>query len=248
MQLRYGSYYFPVNGVQVETRLQRLLSDAKIEYGFRYQFKVSGYLEGNTSLTSLNAQQSYLSSQSLLLDQALKIQYQDLTLLQDDGATPSATTFISANSYTGVIITDGPNFPGKMGNDYVNQRAFDFSGYVEYASSPLNMVTSFREQLAFDGGGPIRIARRAINGSPQIQIPYLQTEYTAVQTGQAEGLRGYPAIPAPLFPFALAKSGQPTYMSPVRNASNYERWGVRWEYRYVSATPLVGLPNLWTTP
>lgn len=247
MQLRYGSYYFPVNGVNIEvTELEHIRSDANIVFKYRTSFRCMGYLLlSNSALTGAAAQQD-LSTQSALLDIALKIPYQDLTLLQDDG-TPSYTNLQNATSYSGVVITNGPTFQSINGNDYASQRQFRFAGFVEYAASAVNIVTSFRESLTFSGGMPIRIAKRALNGPPQIQVPYLQTEFTVVQAGQAEALRGYPIAPPPLFPAALAEAPVLRSTSPVRNAGAYERWGITWEYRFLSASPLVGLPNLWTT-
>jgi hypothetical protein len=246
MQLRYGSFLFPVNQVRIETDQQHLLSDAKIVYAYRIQFKVSGYLLlSDTTLTGAAAQ-SNLSQQSANLDRALKIPFQDLILLQDDNS-PSSTSYVNSQSYSGVIITSGPSFGNPGGNDYATQRAFSFSGFVEYAASPVNTVTSFRESLTLSGGLHVRIAKRAINGPPQMQRPYNQTEYLAVQAGQAEAFRAYPTIPAPLFPAALAEAPVIRYTSPVRSATNFEKWGVTWEYRFISDTPLIGLPNLWTT-
>ena len=237
MQLRFGTYFFPVNGVMVDVRTAPILTMG-VRSGRRATFRVSGFLEGSSQLE--------LSALSLLLDTALAVPYQDLVLLMDSGAA-SHTAISSSQSVTGVVVTDGPNYPGGEG-EYATVRRFNFEATAEYFDpSAVNAVTAFRETLEFRGGGPLIVALPALVGEPQMQKVYERTPCRVTQKGSATGLLRYPdPIPQPIFPgYENEEARFIGYTGPDRNAKLFRDYTVSWQYEFISSSPLVGLPNFW---
>jgi hypothetical protein len=109
----------------------------------------------------------------------------------------------------------------------------------------VNPLRSFNETLTFSGGGPRITVVECANVPPQPQVLNLFTAFRATQVGSAVGMFGYPPIPVPIFPAALEESGQPAFTSPSLKGGIYVDYGVSWSYRFISATPMAGLPNQW---
>ena len=237
MRLYYGSYAFAVDGVHIGTDSETMYDEAMVPYARRVTARVSGALLGSS--------QSDLTTQSGLLEIALRIPYQDLALYQDSGVI-SATALVGAYSLTGVTVTRGPTFGGQRGWEYASGREFSFEARVDVPlTTSLKKLLSFSESLSFSGGGPLYVVKRAIAGPMQRQLIYPQTEYRATQSGHATGFLAYPSPPRPLWPSALAESPNFRQEAPARTGPTYQRWGISWEYRFESIAPLVGVPNVW---
>lgn len=242
--MKWNTYLFPVNGVRAASKISLRRSDAGIPYAYAGTVRVSGYLEGSG--------QADLTTKQLALEAALKTPG-DLTLLQDSGA-PSATRLTNTNAISGVMVIDGPDFPGDTGGEYGNYRKFEFTVWGEFPIAGVNthVVLSFNETLVRMGGGPFRVSKRSPNANaPQIQTVFRegQVEYKLTQSGQAVGYLRYPAFPPPLFPGNLEDSPVLRHMSPHRNGQGYEKWGIAWEYKFIAnGDVLQAFPNIWTTP
>ena len=248
MQLYYGSDAFAVNSVNVASRIQNVLNAAGIAVTRKVFMTVTGDLLVDTASAdpALSAQLN-LTTQTNNLVVALRTNYLDLVLQNDDGSQ-SGTILTNAGSLSGVVITSGPDFPGGVNtSEYVARRAFTFEAMCEYVctNSPTGL-RSFSESLDFRGGGPVYIMARAINGLPQRQKPYSFTEYCVTQSGQAIGLLAMPIIPPPKFPFALKEAPKIRRSGPERIGPNYQNYGVTWSYEFEWHAPLIGVPTLWT--
>jgi hypothetical protein len=244
MQLVYGPYQFPVNGVQVGSRIQNVMNAAGIPITRKVYMDVVGdLLVANDAPNN----QTDLTLQTNLLVLALRTNYVDLLLKNDDGSL-SATILTNAGSLSGVTITDGPHFPGRNATgEYAVRRAFTFTAMCEYTITPkLSGLMSFTESLEFYGGLPLYVMCRAVNTVPQRQKTYQFTEYCCIQSGQAVGLLAFPSVPGPKFPQALKEAPRIKRSGPERTGSNYRNYGVTWNYVFESVTPLAGAPTLWT--
>jgi hypothetical protein len=239
VQLKWGSYPFDVDGVRVATMSERLLSENQVPYGTRTTFRVSGWMLGSG--------QSDLSAKQRLMEIALRNQYQDLILYQNDNAR-SATTMLNADANGGLVVTAGPNFPGEEGAEYATQRRFDFEVTGEFFfAAAQTLILNFSESLSFDGGGEVYIMKPAVEGLSQRQLVWENFHQTVIQRGRAVGLIREPVIPPSIWPFALTKKPRYDYQSPRRIRNGYQEIEVSWEYVHEWPTPLVGRPNIWTT-
>lgn len=236
MQLRVGTWLAVVNGVKIDSHSEQMLQNGLI-FGYKTILKISGFLEGST--------QQDLSLQQIALRAALRTANASIALLHDDGSI-SATALSATSSATGVIVTDGPNFPYGDG-DYATLKRFDFTAEATYLDAgAASLLIGFKESLEFSGGGPLYIMRPALVGPPQRQMVYQQTPYAVVQRGQATGLLAYPRYPSSLWPFAENPALRHTGATgPDRDAKLYKNWTTTWEYHHEWAAPLVGAPNVW---
>jgi len=163
-------------------------------------------------------------------------------LYTDSGSATSHT--VSAADTTYIHVVNPPSFPASGGAEYTTFRNYSIQIEVRYGSSGYSAIplVSFNETISVTGGGPRRILIEVLNGPPQEQITCLETAYVATQSGRAVGRADYPIPPAPLWPLS-----QPPLVekeSPEKKTGEYTNYGIRWQYQYQSATPLVGNPNV----
>lgn len=238
MQLAYGTYFFESNALEITSRTEVMRNG----YGRPFARKNAVHVRGFISTSG----QADASTKMSLMQTALATPYLDLVFNQDTGVA-SATVLRNAGSISGVVITRGPDFPVGKGAEYANLRTFEFEAEAEYyLAGAATLLLKFTESVQLGGGQPFYVMKRAINGPPQKQLVYPQTEFTATQQGSAEGLTQYPAIPGPLFPDALMEAPTITRTAPERvGLRGYQKWGISWSYRFASADQLVASPNLW---
>lgn len=238
MQLKWGTYAFAANSVEVMSKSELVVSTARIPIGRRTLIECRGDLlaDGEAALTLAQQQ----------LEAALAIPYQDLILFQNSGAR-SATLMLNSRTLGGTLVVSGPHFPkGNMG-EYATHRSFSFTVEGEFPlASATNALVSFRERLVYSGGGPFYVMKRAVNGKPQRQMVYPETEYVVVQTGEAVGYLRRPEPPPSKWPQWLKQRGTYGEMSPERvGLQAYKNFGITWEYVHESLVPLIGEPTLW---
>ncbi len=250
MQLKYGSYAFPVNGVTPQTHTVPQLNAAGMLMSAITTMTVSGDLLAPLNTTT---PQTDLSAMQAALQAALSTPYQDLVFYADTGAV-TATLLANAGSLSGVRLIDGPHFeePRARG-EYAVKRGFVFKMAVEYPSAiRASRYQSFRDSVSYSGGMPIRQMVRAVNLPPIDQIIWPYTEFEAVQSGEAVGFSAWPfgapnAGPPLLFPVSTLR-GKPeiTPSGPDRiGPDGYKNYRIRWVIRYASATPLIAAPLRW---
>lgn len=236
MQLFWGGYSFLANSLRIGSETEALLGEDQLPYAYRVDVTVSGYLQGDG--------QADLSAKEASLRSVMRVQHQDL-LFKDDSGNNTAVSLVNAQTVRGVTITKGPDFPGEEGPEYVNQRKFSFTATAEFAQSNNLTLIAWRETLEFSGGGPLYAHKRAINGPPQKQLIYPQTEYVVVQSGEAVGYTDYPVPPPSKWPADLKQNPRITRVGPDKLGANYRFYRVAWEYIHESVNPMVGVPALW---
>lgn len=238
MILRYGSYSTADSECSVTIDRQALLNAAEQPYALRHTWDITGTLFANDT--------SSLVTALLALERAFATWYLDLALLDSNGNVCHALP--SAGSLTGVRILKPPSFPKGDGAELSTFRTYTIQATADYPyglGQVVNPLKSFTETLTVWGGGPRRTVVECAAGLPQPQILNEFTAFRATQVGSAVGMFGYPPIPDPLFPLALEENGQPSFTGGQLRGGVYVDFGVAWNYRFISATPLVGLPNQW---
>lgn len=238
MKLKYRTYEWPVNGVRVTS--SRKVERGKDALPWRYidTLNCDGYLEGSS--------QADLTDKQRAMTVALMRPGGKLTLLRDDGAD-SATLLDNASSITGVVVTDGPNFPDADGPEYVTQRHFVFTAEADYYARGTNALTllDWQETISITGGGPLYVVRPALYGPPQRQKVYEQTPCQVVQSGYAVGLVRYPTPPPQLFPFALKMTPEVRETTPTKRGNGYTEYRIDWTYTFEWPLPLFAHPTPW---
>lgn len=238
MQLKWGTYPFPVSGVKVTSG--RKVERAKDDLPWRYIDKLNcdGFLEGTS--------QADLTAKQLALEAALLRPFRDLVLVQDDGSA-SATLLSNADSITGVVVTDGPNFADTAGSEYATQRHFTFAAEADYPfpQTGPRTILEWSETVAVSGGGPLYVCKPALVGPPQRQLVYEQTACLATQTGFAVGRSDYPLVAPPLWPFALKEAPEVRRKDPTKRGQSYTEYRIEWSYSFEWPFPLVAAPTRW---
>ena len=236
MQVKYGTYGFPANGVKVAFSQQTQINAGGQPYEVTKRLDLDGYLEGDG--------QAALVQAASALATALAVPYQDLVLYTDAGS-PTDCKLLNASSTTGVVVTD-LQFPDSIGGEYATFRRFTMSAEASYpVTDSMSLLVSFSERLSFSGGGPIYRHRMAVNGRPQKQLVYPFSIFKVTQEGQAVGFRKRPTPPGPIWPNALMEAPDRTIDAPQRRGKGYTDFAVSWRYNFESAVELVGVPNIW---
>jgi hypothetical protein len=237
MQLKYGSYAFAANSVKLASHVETLWNAGGQPYAQKRSLQVEGYLTDSS--------QDNLIQDESALRTALGVSFKDLLFYGDDG-TAAPVGLANAGSISGVQVHD-LEFSTTEGPEYCTVRSFRFTAWAEYpATGSASLLLSFKETLAFSGGGPLYKYRLAINGPPQRQLVYPQTVYRVTQSGELVGYRQYRTPPGPKWPAALVEAPRVTEESPTRRSLGaYQGYPVRWEYHFESAAPLTGAPTLW---
>lgn len=243
MQVKYGTYAWPAGGVKVTSTRSIEKNAADVPYQFVDAIECDGYIEA--------AGQNLLTAAENAMKEALKLNFQDLLFVCDDGSN-SATCLTNATSITGVRITDGPHFQDVNGPEYVSQRHFKFKAEADYRYAGVGPTTiiEWSETLAFSGGGPLYVCKPAIEGPAQRQLVYPFTPQRVKQTGYAIGFGGtgavaFPEPAPPIWPFALVSNPDAKKTHPKRRGNVYTDWRLDWEYSYEWTDVLVGTPTLW---
>lgn len=241
MQLVKGSYGFVVNATRFKIDVQPLMNRGGQFYAKKIRWDVSGDFPVSSQLDA--------TQKMSLLENVLSRPNEDLTFYNDSGGI--AARLPNLGSITGTRFF-GPTWPDSMGPMWATLQRFQFYAEAEYPyPAAVNALLWFSETLDFVGGGPIRKHRLALNTPPQRQLVYLYSIYQVTQHGEASGYAGYPTPPAPIFPDALMRNPNFTRTGPERvgNLSQalagHQGYKISWNYYFESATPLVGVPNLW---
>jgi hypothetical protein len=238
MILRYGSYNSDSNECSVVISRDAVMNDAGQPYALRHTWNINGTIFGDDTSAVVTA--------LLALERAFAVWGLDLSLLDSSGNV--CHSMPSTGSLTGVKIIRPPSYPQGDGAELSTFRNYEIIATCDYPyglGQVTNPLKSFVETLAFSGGGPRRMVVECAAGPPQPQVLNQFTAFRATQTGSAVGMFGYPPIPPPIFPAALVENGQPTFTGGQLRGGVYVDFGVSWNYRFESASPLAGFPNQW---
>lgn len=241
MQLVVGSYTFAANSVDVASRIRSVRADSGRRLRYVRTLTISGWLEGDTQAALTTAEED--------LHTALLSDYLTVSFNQDSGS-PSAITLSNTTSISGVVVVDGPNFPGGQPGEYATLRRFDFTVEAEYLPAGARLaILMFDESVSHQGtGGPVKRWRNAVNAAPVRQIVYPSSTVRVTQSGEAIGHTRYPDIPGPLWPaFELEEQRSIRRRSPRRlgsRANSMVEYAISWSYVFEGPGPFIGLPGL----
>lgn len=237
MQLKYGGYAFQANSLIPRMTIAAVKNSHNQVYAYRQRVSISGSFIGTNTAD--------ITAQTLAMSSACIIPGQDL-IYYDNNNAPTAYVLRNFGSLTGVQLVEPVDFNGTYGAIDVTMKQFAMSFEATYpAAGSAGLLLDFRETLTFSGGGPTRVCKRAVNTTPQLQMPYQYTEFYVVQSGSAVGFRDTPAIPFPIWPAFLMETGNTSQTSPHPEGLQYTNWPVTWSYRFCSPSPLIGIPNRW---
>lgn len=173
----------------------------------------------------------------------------DSGFLHQDG-NPSAIWLPHSASFSGVYITEPPGLVPQSPADYASGHIGNFSvgaDFIPVEGSTLGSLVDYRESLTFTGnGGPLVAAVLTDTGEPYITQTAAKTLYQATQSGYAVGRTGWPA-PNPSYwpsPILINPSSAVSYETPNVYGGSKIEYKTSWNYQFVSATRLDGLPSI----
>jgi hypothetical protein len=233
MQLSYGSYQFPANGVVISISRQALMTEAKVRYGYTENWRCRGLLEATGQLG--------ISQQILLLERAVSVEFGNLSFTHDDGSL-SAQGAISKGTFSGVRVVGPVSYPEGAGAEYSTYRTFEVTFEWDVFYSRVGLI-SWTESLSTSGGYPLINFFTSLNALPQKQTLALATPYRVTQNGSAIGTLAYPVPPQPNWANALREAPKFVERAPKRRGNNFAEFQIDWTYEFESATPLFGAPN-----
>jgi hypothetical protein len=245
MILAYGSFKHPLGQPKVSFVADAIKNDGEVVVGYTARVDIAGMIIGSGN----NPQQS-IDQQIQQIKTAYSVPNQDVVLYLSDGVTASQNVIRVQDTLGGIRVVRAPSFPEGGGAEYATYRTFTVGLEAELPAVGPSALWSFRESLAFQGGGRIWDIAQPIYGDGIEQTIKQNSPYSAVQTGEAVGYRGYWAKmwPGPLWPpreqgFLREESME----GPRRIGTAYKLFPTRWTYRFKSVKPLKGTatPNLW---
>jgi hypothetical protein len=233
---------------------QGIKNRAGIITGFKYQISC-----GELSFRCVNHADA--QSKMNIIDAALAVQGGDL-IFQNPDASPSASSFLSAATLSGIRCTEH-TWSDKPGGQYQTWRSYSANFEWETALSGVSggLLSDFSERMEVSGGGLRYTMMEAVNNVAPAAFPtVLQTAYRARQSGRIVGYatapvvsvasgKLYAALAPPLFGLT-----NPPLMDTVVTRTNSERVGVSgfknsgldYSYEFLSATLLVPVVTEWT--
>lgn len=232
MQLRYGSYSFPDNAVQLTRRAVAVRSPQGVPYAEEWRWECTGELiqDGVTACAAAEREMSL----------ALGKPFQDASLY--DGST-LIHSLPNRTSLDGVVVEDlSIPFAPHL---YATGVPFSFTivAKYQYAVAAGPVLLTFQERLSVKGGGPRKDWVECVNAPPQ---PFLVTPKTvcrAVQSGSATSLGGYLGFASPLWPRDEDTDLRETDKSFSRNADGVTEFSTSWAYYFSASGPIAGDPR-----
>lgn len=235
--LRYGAYTHGDDEVELTVQKSALVGPTGQRYGQRITWTIMGRLLADDTAAVIAAKRT--------LEAAYNADGLDFTFTDSSTGTV-AHSMQSAGSLSGVVIDEPPSFPDGTGAQFSTYLDYRIVAHCDYGFVNQNPLKAFTETLSFSGGGPRRAVVECTNAPPQEQLLALATPYRCTQAGSAVGLLAYPPIPGPIFPGKEeVEGGSPSKTSPKYVNGVYTDYQVSWSYSFISATPLIGLPNVW---
>lgn len=173
---------------------------------------------------------------------------QVLDIYGGDLSFDAGRAVLSSRTLGGVRCVYGPVWLPERGGSGVTFISFSCGFQWEYLRTDAENLVDFSEQITVTGGEPVRVLRDIINQpKPIVQQTVPLRGWRCTQTGRAVGLRKVPTPPLPTYPAALTNKS--FARSSSRRAGpfpySYRDFPVEWTYEFVSAIPLLAIPNEW---
>lgn len=238
MYLKKGNYTHPIGEPQIAISKAPIVDGGGIPVAHTVTWDIQGMLLGSDQADIDAKIEAFLSAYSR--------QNEDIVLLLSDGVTESQHTLKVEDTRGGVWVKSGPNFPNGGGAEYATKRSFSVRIEAEVpVTNTVSRVLAFTESLSTYGGGPRYGFTETASGLPVKQLLKSNTTYRATQSGSATGYSAWPTVPGPIFGSgSLEEAPRITRNSPQQRGNSFASFTVSWEYKFASAYPLYGLPNI----
>jgi hypothetical protein len=238
MYATYGSYTHADNELRVQTQRRYNYSTQGPWKSYTETLRLRGQLQGD----STGAVDVLMKA----LQDGYKIQGKTFSFLM-----PGLSTSIyldNSKAIGGVRVVDGPNFEDDLKAEFTTYRNYNLTIEADFINTDLQFL-AWEESIDFEGGGPRDLFLQTLKGLPQKQRVADNVTYKAVQRGSAVGYRAYPNPATPLWPLDEHRDQRRSAKKPPKRAGPvgdpyYTEYGIEWEYKFESVTPLAGVPTL----
>lgn len=245
MRARYNGYTLPEGRWNISKQISTTFNEAKQALSSIHTISIDGRLQG-TNAAAIEAQYTLITA-------AYASNGFDFVVFLPTGAISERLSLLTRDAIGGVRVTQNPSVESLENAQYTTYLPIRIMLEAEYpAAGVSSLLVSFRESVAFEGGGPVLDWYRPIVGVPTRGIVRQIDTYRAVQSGEAVGYSDYPRLgtpagaPPPIWGIQnLNRNPQITQGSPERRGGTYLNFPLQWSYEFESASPLFGSPNLW---
>lgn len=247
MRAKYNTFTFPDGRWSISKSITSNENEAHQELSTIHRVDIDGRLQADSA--------ALIEAQYTLLTRAYSVNGEDFLVFLPTGGISERLSLRSAGSLGGVRVIQKPSIEGLENGQYTTYLPVKISLEAEYPSTNSDiLLTSFRETVNFEGGGPVHGWYRPIRGLPTKGIVRQLDTYRATQSGSAVGYLDYPRLgtiagaPPPIWGFQhLNANPRVSRDSAELHNGSYINWPITWSYEFESATPLFGSPNLWPT-
>lgn len=237
MYLKYGGYPHTSGEAAFSISRDGQFSPEGVYQGYVERWDISGRLHA--------ADVASLSAAITALQAAYALQGQDIGLYNDDHS-PTAHRMLNSQTVGGIRVVRQPSFPESQGAEYTTFRSYSIGVEGEFLDLESGIV-NWTEVVNFEGGGPVYVHLKPINGVAQKQVSIQNDTFRATQAGSAVGYLGYPNPPAPLWPSDLVRAPAISRKTPRRKGPRgsqlFVEYEVSWNYAFESVAPLTGGPT-----
>lgn len=239
MYLKYGVYQHEANEAAVSFLISPKFNDGGQLYQYVHRWTIQGMLFGS-SATDLDTKWRDLCD-------AYAVNGLTIGLYHDDGSV-SCRLLRTQDCIGGTRVMDGPSSQFEPGT-HTTFIPYQIVVEGDVPVAGVNLL-SFREELTFEGGGPLFAHLEPLYGPPVKQQIKTNTVYRVTQEGEAIGYLGYPLPAGPIFGAAnqihapKIRLGSPRRSGPT-GKPHYSEFPVNWLYTYESSAPLNANPNRW---
>lgn len=190
-----------------------------------------------------------IKAQTVALENVFAAENQTLRLTDDSG-NDTAHVLDTTKTEGGVRIIERLSYRDGKGVQGVTYRTAQITlratVFDKLSGLEALGILAFQEDLQWEPAGFLMGHVQTLRGAPVKQLLYEQTPAKCQQIGSAVGIKDWPNIPPPIWPFAL-KTGRPWFWKghPKRRGSAYSEYPIRWRYSFEHARPLQGSPHIW---
>lgn len=243
MFVKYGTYTHAANECAIVVNKTPRYNEGGHVVSIVERWDIVGFIQAASQAaltTALNSLATAYASNNL-----------DLTLLLDDGVTPTHHQILTASTLGGTRVVVAPSFPEGKNAEYSTFRSYSLAVEAEIpVSGYASLLILFDETVTFQGGGARFVHLQTLTGNAQKQTVADATPYRATQTGRQVGYASYPTVPSPLWSASEMRDQRSiSYKSPKRSGTSgsaqYSEYEVSWQYQFESVTALSGSPNVW---
>lgn len=244
MFIKYGTYTHAADECAVVVTRTPRFNDGGQVVSTIERWDITGFIQA--------ASQAALTTALTSLASAYATQGQDVTLLLNDGVTPTHHQILNSSTLGGVRVVQAPSFPDGRGAQYSTFRSYSITLEAEIpVSGSTSLLVFFEESLTFQGGGARFVYLQTLTGLPQKQTVADSTPYMASQQGRSVGYGSYPAASSPLWANSEHRDRRSiAYRSPKRSgpvgSAQYSEYETTWSYQFEDSAALSGSPNVWS--